>query len=185
MKRLLAFQFLSVLALCLVGRTGRGESSESSEAPAAQPSRKEIAIICTAYQQQYHGDGKDDLSMCDGRADFFGNVLRGQQRPLLVAGGTRAALLAGEGDEHLVLAVGAANSGETFLQIATLEIGCHRLFDDRPPETVLGLITLVVDLLEGVKVLVEQPPKAGGLGIAWAVERQGLDTGGGHGGKDG
>jgi len=119
--------------------------------------------------------------MGDGRADLFGYVQRGQQRPLLVAGGTSAALLAGEGDEHLMLAVGAANSGKAFLQIAALEKGRHRLFDDRPPVAILGLIALVVDLLEGVKMLIEQPPQVGGPGIAWAVKRPGLDTSGGHG----
>jgi len=36
------------------------------------------------------GDGQHDLPMGDRRADFLGNVQRGQQRPLLVAGGTRA-----------------------------------------------------------------------------------------------
>jgi hypothetical protein len=46
-------------------------------------------------------------------------------------------LLAGEGDEHLMLAVGAANSGKAFLQIAALEKGRHRLFDDRPPVAIL------------------------------------------------
>ncbi len=75
-----------------------------------------------------------------------------------MARGAGATLLAGERDEHLVLAVGAANSGESFLQIAALEKGRHRLRDDRPPETVLGLITLVVDLLEGVKMFIEQSP---------------------------
>ena len=48
---------------------------------------------------------------------------RGQQSPLLVAGGASAALLAGKGDEHLVLAVGAANACKAFLQIAALEKG--------------------------------------------------------------
>ena len=48
--------------------------------------------------------------MGDGKTDIFGNVHRGQQGPLLVAGGARTTLLAGEGDKHLVLAVGAANS---------------------------------------------------------------------------
>jgi len=79
------------------------------------------------------GDGQHDLPMGDRRADFLGNVQRGQQRPFLVAAGTRAALLAGEGDEHLMLAVRTPNSGEAFLQIAALEKGRHRLFDDRPP----------------------------------------------------
>ena len=39
------------------------------------------------------------------------------------------------------------------------------------------------DLLKGVKMLIEQAPQVGGLWIAWAVERPGLDTGGGHGRK--
>ena len=113
--------------------------------------------------------------MGDRRADFLGNVQRGQQRPLLVAGGARAALLAGESDEHLVLTVGAANSGEAFLQIAALEKGGHRLLDDRSRPasgcpTVLGLITLVVDLLEGVKMLIQQLPQVGCVRIAWLVE---------------
>ena len=80
-------------------------------------------------------------------------------------------LFAGEGDKHLVLAVGAANSGKALLQIATLEKGCHRTLNDGTPETVLGLKTLVVDLLEGLKVLVDQTPQIGRLRIAWTVER--------------
>ena len=118
---------------------------------------QQLAIEARMHSQTL-GDGQDDLPMRDGRADFLGDVQRCQQRPLLVAGGTSAALLAGEGDEHLVLAVGTTNSGEAFLQIAALEKSSHRLFDDGPPETILGLIALVVDLLEGVKVLVEQTP---------------------------
>jgi len=109
------------------------------------------------------------------------SVQRGQQRPLLVAGGTCAALLAGESDEPgtmlawSVLTVGAANSGEAFLQIAALEKGGHRLLDDRSRPasgcpTVLGLITLVVDLLEGVKMLIQQLPQVGCVRIAWLVE---------------
>jgi len=124
------------------------------------------------------GDGQHDLPVSDRRADIFSNMQRGQQRPLLVARGAGAALLAGEGNEHLVLAVGAANSGEALLQIAALQKGRHRLLDDRPPVTVLGLITLVVDLLEGVEMFIEQAPQVGGLGIARAVERTRLDTSG-------
>ena len=39
-----------------------------------------------------------------------------QQGPFLVAGGTRASLLAEIGDQHLVSAVGAADSSKTFFQ---------------------------------------------------------------------
>ena len=90
-------------------------------------------------------------------------------------------MLAREGDEHLVLAVGTAHAGKPLLQITALEKGGHGLLDDRPPETLLGLIAFVVDLLKEVPVFSEQTPQVGGLGIAWAVERSGLDTGGGHG----
>ena len=66
-----------------------------------------------------------------------------------------------------------ANSGEAFLHIAalTLKKGGHRLLDDRSPETVLGLIMLVLDLLEGVKMLIQQLPQVGCVRIAWLVER--------------
>jgi hypothetical protein len=80
--------------------------------------------------------------------DFLLDLLLGQvqledRSPLLVAGWTRAPLLAREGDEHLMVTVGTANSGKAFLQIPALEKGCHRLLDDRPPETVLALKLLL------------------------------------------
>jgi len=116
------------------------------------------------------GNGQHDLPMGDRGTDFFGHVHGGQQGPLLVAGRTRAALLAGEGDEHLMLAVGAANSGEAFLQVAALQKSLHRLLDDPAPETILGLIALVVDLLERIKVLVKKKPQIGSFRITWLVE---------------
>ena len=133
---------------------------------------QQLAIEARVNSQTL-GDGQHDLSVGDGRADLVGYVQRGQQRAILVARGTSAALLAGEGDEHLMLSVGSANSSNPFLQIAALEKGRHRLFDDRPPVAILGLIALVVDLLKGVKMLIEQAPQVGGLRIAWVVERRG------------
>ena len=78
-----------------------------------------------------------------------------QEGSLLVARGTGRALLTGKGDEHLVPALGAANAGEAFGEVATLEEGRHGALDDRPPEAVLGLKPLVVDLLECLKVLLD------------------------------
>ncbi len=52
------------------------------------------------------------------------------------------------------------------MQIAALEIGCHRLFNDRSPVAILGLVLLVVNLLKRVKMLVDQTPQVGGLRIA-------------------
>ena len=80
-------------------------------------------------------------------------------------------LLAGKGDEHLVIAVGAANPRKTFLQIAALEKGGHATLDHRSPEAVLGLKLFVVDLAKAVKVLVQQPPQIGSARIAWPIQR--------------
>ena len=69
-----------------------------------------------------------------------------------MAGGTGTTLLAGKGDEHLVMAVGAANPCKTSFQIAALEKGRHATLDHRSPEAVLGLKLLVVDLSEGTRI---------------------------------
>jgi len=88
------------------------------------------------------------------------------KRAFLVAGWAGASLLAGEGDEHFMFTVRATNSSKTFMQIAALEIGCHRLLNDRSPVAILGLVPLVVNLLKRVKMLVDQTPQVGGLRIA-------------------
>ena len=56
---------------------------------------QQLAIEPCVNSQTF-GDGQHDLPMSDRRADFFGNVQRGQQRAFLVARRTGAALLAGE-----------------------------------------------------------------------------------------
>jgi hypothetical protein len=126
--------------------------------------------------------------MRDGGTHVFGHVDRGEQCPLLVAGGTRATLLAGEGHEPGTMLHGrwwqsgqrtrrgTWYSGSALVQVAALEEGLHAVLDDRAPEAVLGRKPLVVDLLEGVEVLVQQPPQIGGLRIAGAIQRQRLDT---------
>ena len=130
---------------------------------------QQLAIEARVNSQTL-GDRQNDLSMLHGRADFLGHVDRGHQRPLLVAGGTGTPLLAGEGDEHLVVAIWAANPCESLLQIPTFEKGCDTEGDDRSPESVLRLITLVIDLAERVKMLIQQLPQVGCVRIAWLVE---------------
>ena len=121
---------------------------------AAPGRRGELAqqpAVETGMHAETLGDGEDHLPVGDGRADVFGDVDGGQQRPLLVAGGASAALLAGEGHENFVPAVRAANASEALVQVAAGEKGLHAALDDRPPEAVLGLEPFVVDLLEGGK----------------------------------
>ena len=122
-------------------------------------------------QSQPFGNRQHDLAVRDRSTDFFGDMQCGQQRAFLVAGGTGTALLAGKGDEHLVMAVRAADAGETLLQIAALEKGGHATRDHRSPEAVLGLKLLVVPLAEGVKMLVQQPPQIGRARITWPIQR--------------
>ena len=71
-----------------------------------------------------------------------------------------------------MVAVGAANTSKSFFEIAALEKGSHRAVDDGSPEAVLVLIALVVDLPEGLKMLIHQTPQIGGTRIAWAVQWQ-------------
>jgi len=108
--------------------------------------------------------------VCDGKADFFSDVDGSQQGALLMTRGTRTALLARKGNEHLVPAVRATNSSKTFLQISTLEIGCYRPLNNGPPEAVLGLKSFIVVLLERVKMLVDQTPQFGCTRIPWFVQ---------------
>ena len=107
--------------------------------------------------------------MRDGETDLFGHMDGGQQGPLLVTGRAGAALFTRVGYKHLVLAVWAAHSSKALLQIAAFEKGRHRALDDRAPVAVFGLKTFVVDLLEGLKMLVDQAPQVRVLRIAWSV----------------
>ena len=136
----------------------------------------EQLAVEAGVQSQTLGNGQNDLPMRDRKTDLFGNVNRGQQGPFLVTRWARTPLLAGEGDKHLVLAVGATNPSKSCLQIATLEKGGYRTLDDGPPVAVLGSKAIVVDLLKGVKVLIQQPPQIRRLRIAWTVEQQRIDA---------
>ena len=80
-----------------------GTSREFAQQLAVEPS----------VQPKTLGDGQDDLPMRDWKTDFFGNVDRGQQRPLLVAGWAGTTLLAGEGDKPgtMLCMVGACSPG--------------------------------------------------------------------------
>ena len=93
--------------------------------PGARAELAQQLAIEAGVQPQALGDGQHDLPVGDGSADLFGHVDGGQQGAFLVAGGAGAALLAGKGDEHLVVAVGAADAGEALVQVAALEKGRH------------------------------------------------------------
>ena len=136
---------------------------------------QELAIESCVNSQSL-GDGEDHLPVGDGSTDFFGDMDASQQRPFLVAGGAGASLLAGKGHEHFMSAIRATHPGKTLFEIAALQKGSHGLVDDRAPVAVLGLITLVVDLPERLKMFIDQLPQVGGPRIAWLVQRRRLDA---------
>lgn len=62
-----------------------------------------------------------------------------------------------------------------------LHVGIFRFNDQCASVRYQSDTNPVVDLPEGVKLLIEQPPQIRGSRIAWAVKRSGLDTSGDHG----
>jgi len=70
---------------------------------------------------QHFGDGKDELAVGDGVADGGGDPCAGLEGAALVAGGAEVAGFAGEGEEVLVAAVGAEESGEACGGVAAAE----------------------------------------------------------------
>ncbi len=69
------------------------------------------------------GNGPDELTMRHGLAHILGNVDGEQQSPLLMTTAADTPLLAGEGHEELVAAVGASHSGKAFPEVSALEDG--------------------------------------------------------------
>jgi hypothetical protein len=61
---------------------------------------------------------------------------------------TEAALLTGEGDEHLVAAVGTTDAGEAVVQIAAAEKSTGHVAYDRTPRNVLVGVTPGIRPLE-------------------------------------
>jgi len=95
------------------------------------------------------------------------------QRPLRVAGGADAPLLAGEGHEELVLAGAALDAGETFVQIAAAQKLRSRAGDDGPPVAVAGGEPFRIDALELREVALQQLKERRVARPARSVERRG------------
>ncbi len=110
-------------------------------------------------QAQTLGDGEDVLPVRHVLADNAGDMLGDDQRPLLVATGTEAAASAGESDEELVEAPGAADACKALVQIAAGEELLDGPLDDGTPEAVALLEAVAIDAAELVKVAIEQAPQ--------------------------
>ena len=93
---------------------------------------EQIAVVAEEDAQAF-GDSPDELAMRHVEADIFGDVHTEQERALLGATRADAALLAGESDEELVVAVGAADASEAVLEVAAPEKVTDGLVIDRSP----------------------------------------------------
>ena len=68
-----------------------------------------------------------------------------------------AALLTGERDERLEVAVGATDAGEAVVQVAAAKESAGHVADNRSPRTVMFGITPVIDPLELGQVSLNGP----------------------------
>jgi hypothetical protein len=77
----------------------------------------------------------------------------------VVTGRAKPAALAGKGQQVLMLAMVAANPGETALQVAALQKLMHHLGDDASQYSVARLVRLGISRLELVVVAVGALPQ--------------------------
>ena len=124
--------------------------------PSGASELAEQAAVKAKVNAKPFGNGKNQLPMGHGGADRVRYRVGGQQRTLLMTTGTQTTLATGEGDEHLVAAVAAADAGKTKVEIPTAEeLACH-LADDRPPRAVALLATIVVGAFKLRKVTLDE-----------------------------
>jgi len=106
---------------------------------------------------QHLGNGEDPLRVPDVLEDVVDEE-RGELRAALGgAGRAQLALLAGEGDEHLVAALPAAHARKATLPDAAVEIARDRLVPAPLLEAIAGLEPLLPAQLDGLEERLEQP----------------------------
>jgi hypothetical protein len=91
-----------------VAQAGGGGVEEVSE---------QVAALAEDSAEDF-GNGEDELAVGDGQAHMVCDPTGGLEGPALVAGGTEVAGLAGEGEQVLVAAAGADESGEACGEVA-------------------------------------------------------------------
>ncbi len=101
---------------------------------------------------EHLGDGEGDMPVGNREQNALGHQGSEELDLFLVAGGTEPAALAGEGEQVVFLAVIAADTGESVLQIPAVQKLVHHLGDDGTQVAVAGLIPLFIHRLKGVEM---------------------------------
>jgi len=115
------------------------------------------------------GDRPDELAVRDWLADIVGDVHAEEEGSLLATAWADAALLAGEGDEEFMSAVGASNASEAVVQVATAEELGDCVIDGSPPVAKSAGVVIGVDGAEGVEVFTDEAVEVGLQRLARAV----------------
>ena len=94
--------------------------------------------------------------------------------------GADTSLPAGEGDEHFVPAVGAADTSKPEVEVAAGEKFAENLANDRAPRAVALLVTFVVSPFKFRIIPLDELIEQREPGPAWTVDRTGLGGGANH-----
>ena len=89
----------------------------------------------------------------------------------LMAGWAEISSLAGEGQQPFCSAPIAANPGEAVVQVTTLQVPDDYLPEIRSPEAIALLESLLVNLLEGLEVILYALVVRGEMGLSSPVDR--------------
>ena len=128
------------------------------------------APIEVEEDEESFGDDPEELAMGHVQADIFGRVDGKQERAFLDSTGADAALLAGEGDEELVAAFGAAHAGEAVVEEAAPEQFADGFVEHRPPVAEFAGVAFGVDATEVVEVFFDEAVEVGFLGLPGTVD---------------
>ncbi|MCX6983545.1 MAG: hypothetical protein NT118_02175 [Lentisphaerae bacterium] len=107
----------------------------------------QFTVETEIYPESF-GNGEDELPVRDFRKDFLADMHRKFKDTFLMAGRTKASDFAGEGDEQVVPAIVAADSGKSFPEIATFDKSFGGNIDYRTPEAVSCRESLGINIFE-------------------------------------
>jgi hypothetical protein len=114
-------------------------------------------------------DAEDETPMEDLPGYVGTGPLPEFYHPLLMAGGTEMAALAGEGQKIFMGAILAFHPGKTVVKVATIQVAGNDLLEVGPPKIIPPFEPLLVDLNKGFKMIFHAPVIFGRLGISGTV----------------
>ena len=130
---------------------------------------EQVAVTLEIGAQHFR-DGQDVVAVRHGGQHVVQDEAGGGLDVFLVAGRAKPAALAGKGQEILMLAMVAANSGETAFEVAALQEFMHHFGDGASQHTVARLVGLGISRLELVVVAVGALPQRRLFRVSGAID---------------